>query len=458
MRALRLRLPKPSTLRGRLALVALLLSAIWVAGLTFAFGLVLHHLLQAQVDQQLRTRATAIVATVQVAPDGTMSVDEAAGDSELDTGVWVYQGTTTIEQPSVSSSLTLAADSLAGRNQQYVDSGTSRLYAVAVREDGRQLGTVVTEVSTDAYTYTGRIALVGSVAFGILLLGCVYLATLLAVRRAMRPVSEMSAEAARRSALGTGEHFGSAGRPAELAELGTNLDALLDRITALLHDERRLTAELSHELRNPLARVCAEVEWLGKRPRGAEEQRDSHAAIAEAAERMRVICQTLLADARPGLDLGRTSTERGYRAADVLQDLAHRIPPGPLLPAITVLGGDGAPVVPAAILERILSPLLDNACRYAVSEVTLACRQTADAVVVSVADDGPGVPADQAATIFQAGRRADPSDGHSGPGLGLPLARRLARSAGGDVVLVRPRDGTVGARFEVTLARARRPE
>lgn len=456
MRTFRLRLPKPSTLRGRLALVALLLSATWVAGLTVAFGLVLRHLLQEQVDQQLRTRASAIVATVHVAPDGTLSVDEAAGDSELDTGVWVYQGAVKVEQPSVGSSLTRVADTLAGRDRQYVDSGSSRLYAVAVREDGRQLGTVVAQVSTDAYTYTRQIALVGSVAFGILLLGCVYLATLLAVRRALRPVTEMSAEAARRGVLGTGEHFGSAERPAELAELGTNLDALLDRITALLHDERRLTAELSHELRNPLARVCAEVEWLGKRPRSAEEQRDSHAAIAEAAERMKVICQTLLTDARLGLDPGAGAGERGCRAADVLQNLAHRIPPSPPTPAITVLGGDGVPVVPAAILERILSPLLDNACRYAAREVTLACRQTADAVVLSVADDGPGVPADLMTDIFQAGRRADPSDGHGGPGLGLPLARRLARGAGGDVVLVRPRDGATGARFEVTLPRARR--
>jgi two-component system heavy metal sensor histidine kinase CusS len=429
--------------------------------LTVTFDLVLRHLLQEQVDQRLRTRAVAIVATVRVAPAGTLSVDEAAGDSELDTGVWVYQGKVKIEQPSISSSLTRAADTLAGRDQKFVDSGTSRLYAVAVRKNGRQLGTVVTQVNTDAYTYTGQIALAGSVAIGILLLGCVYLATLLAVRRAMRPVSEMSAEAARRSTFGAGERFGTVERPAELSELGTNLDALLDRITSLLHDERRLTAELSHELRNPLARICAEAEWLGKRPRSAEEQRDSHAAIAEAAERMRVICQTLLTETRPGLELGKTATEVGCRAADVLQELAHRIPRDPSTPAIRVLSGDGAPVVPAAIVERILSPLLDNACRYAVREVTLACRQTADAVVVSVSDDGPGVPDDLAAAIFQAGWRADPTDGHAGVGLGLPLARRLARSAGGDVVLVRQRDGAsgpvgaVGARFEVTLARAR---
>ena len=457
MRALRAGLPKPSTLRGRLALVALLLSAILIAGLTVAFNLVLRHVLAGQVDQQLRTRAAAVAATLRVAPDGTLSVDEAAGDAELDAGVWVYQGTVKIEQSSVSDSLTRVADALVGRDQQYINSGTSRLYAVAVRENGLRLGTVVTEMSTDAYTYTRRLALAGWVAFGVLLLGCVYLATLWGVRRAMRPVSEMSAEAARRSVLGTGGQFGSGGRLTELAELGTNLDALLDRIIGLLHDERRLTAELSHELRNPLARVCAEVEWLAKRPRSAEEQRDSHAAIAEEAERMRVICETLLTDARPGLELGAGATERGCRAAQVLRKLAHRVPPAPRTPAITVLGGDGAVAVPAAVLERILSPLLDNACRFAAGEVTLACHETPDTVVISVADDGVGVPAGLAAAIFQAGRRAAPADGHCGAGLGLPLARRLARSAGGDVVLGRNGDGTAGARFEVTLPRASGP-
>lgn len=451
MPTLRRRLPRPSTLRGRLALLALLLSAIWIAGLTLAFNLILHHLLQDQADQQLRTRAAAIAATVSAAPDGTLTVQEAAGDSVLDSGVWIYQGTENIEQPSADGSLTASADALAGQDQRYADSGGSRLYADAVRADGRQIGTIVTQVSTDAYTYTAGIALVGSVALGMLLLGCVYLATLLAVRRAMRPVSEMSADAARRSAVGTAERFGSADRPAELAELGTNLDALLDRITALLHDERRLTAELSHELRNPLARMCAEVEWLRSRPRSAEQQHDSHAAIAEAAERMRVICQTLLTDTRPGLGIGGGSGVGRCQAAEVLRTVARRVPPGPPTPTVTVIGGGGTPVVPPAVLERILSPLLDNACRYAVEQVTLACHETADGVVLSVADDGPGVPADLAEEIFRAGSRADPADGHSGPGLGLPLARRLARGAGGDVVLART---PIGARFEVRLPRA----
>ena len=439
-------LRRPGTLRGRLALLALALSAVWVAGLTVTFNLVLHSLFIQQADQQLRTRAAATAATVGVGADGALTVQEASGDSALDTGVWIYQGKTSVELPVTDTSLTQVADALAGQDGQYVASNDSRLYAVAVRYEGRQVGTVVTAVSMDAYTFSGQVALAGSVALGLLLLACVYLATRMAVRRALRPVAEMSASAAHRSAGAVGNRFGSPDQPAELAELGTNLDALLDRITALLRDEQRLTAELSHELRTPLSRVCAETEWLGRRPRSAAEQRASHKAIAEAAERMRVICQTLLTDTRPGLGV----TEGWCRVDSVLELLARRTTAAE--PAITVqAAGDEMAAVPPAVLERILSPLLDNACRYAADRVTLACRQTPGGVEISVADDGPGVPAALTDEIFQAGRRADPADGHDGPGLGLPLARRLARAAGGDVVVAEARGG---ARFEVTLPRS----
>ncbi len=64
-------------------------------------------------------------------------------------------------------------------------------------------------------------------------------------------------------------------------------------------------------------------------------------------------------------------------------------------------------------------------------------------------DDGPGVPPQFAGQLFQPGRRADPADGHGGAGLGLPLARRLARSAGGEVTY--DEQHAHGARFVVSL-------
>lgn len=100
------------------------------------------------------------------------------------------------------------------------------------------------------------------------------------------------------------------------------------------------------------------------------------------------------------------------------------------------------------VAERVLTPLLDNARRYATHSITLTCAASAGEVTVYVCDDGPGVPEDFVASLFEPGRRARPEDGHDGAGLGLALARRLARAAGGDITLD---TAAPGARFVVTL-------
>lgn len=105
--------------------------------------------------------------------------------------------------------------------------------------------------------------------------------------------------------------------------------------------------------------------------------------------------------------------------------------------------------VASALLERIVSPLLANAVRYAGSTVTVSARQLPGGVRIDVTDDGPGVPEEFLDDLFQPGRRADSGDGHDGAGLGLPLARRLARAVGGEVS--HDPGHTPGARFLVSL-------
>ncbi|MER5341330.1 sensor histidine kinase [Streptomyces mirabilis] len=78
----------------------------------------------------------------------------------------------------------------------------------------------------------------------------------------------------------------------------------------------------------------------------------------------------------------------------------------------------------------------------------LPYRSSAD-TLLKVIDDGPGVPRPFASRLFEPGQRADPGDGHHGAGLGLPLARRLARSAGGEVTY--DPEHTPGARLVVSL-------
>ncbi|WP_433854678.1 ATP-binding protein [Streptomyces kronopolitis] len=448
-----MRLPR-RTLRGRLALMALFTGTVWVAVLTAGFNLALDKRLHEQANDVLRTRAQAVAATVEARPDGRLVVHEPARDQALDSGVWIYQGRRIREAPpGAPGAVRRRADQLAGGHETFAEtgagdgSGGTRLYAlpVAAARGPGQAGTVVASVSLDPYRSTADTALAGSVALAVLLLATVHLLTRLVVRRALRPVAEMSAQAARWSEAGAVERFGAAGRPAELASFATSLDALLDRLAAVLRHEQHQAAALSHELRTPLARITAETDWLTRRPRTAAEQHTAHEAIAHAAATMRQICDTLLAEARTR----GAPTPGSCRFPALARDLARRFAADhPEAPAVAVTGDAATAGVPAAVAERILLPLLDNARRYAVHTITLHCTAGAGRVTLQVGDDGPGVPAEFRGALFTPGRRADPGDGHDGAGLGLALARRLARAAGGDLTLAA--DGP-GARFAVTL-------
>ena len=108
--------------------------------------------------------------------------------------------------------------------------------------------------------------------------------------------------------------------------------------------------------------------------------------------------------------------------------------------------------VDADLAERILQPVLENACRYGATSVHVAIGRENSSVVYTVDDDGPGVAGDDPERIFEPGVRgaAARSGNDEGAGLGLSLARRLARSIDGDVVA----DAAApGGRFVVRLPR-----
>jgi signal transduction histidine kinase len=120
--------------------------------------------------------------------------------------------------------------------------------------------------------------------------------------------------------------------------------------------------------------------------------------------------------------------------------------------SVAVLDGDArlrAGVDPE-LLERLLQPLVDNACRYAESEVTIAVRRETGAIVYEIADDGPGVREDERERIFEPAVRGSAGTAlREGTGLGLALARRLARAAGGSVEALEGPEG--GGRFAVRV-------
>jgi signal transduction histidine kinase len=210
----------------------------------------------------------------------------------------------------------------------------------------------------------------------------------------------------------------------------------------VLRHEQQLTAELSHELRTPLSSIVAETELLTRGRRSEAELTRAHAAIAAGAQRMARIIETLLSDARArtGQVPGRCEV---YDAIDAAVQGRGPVVVVARSPGPAPVAGLGADVV-----ERILAPVLDNAVRYAATVVRVGAAQRDGTVEVTVHNDGPGVPDGWEEAIFEPGRRADPEDGHSGAGLGLPLARRLARAGGGELHVV---PAAEGATFVVTL-------
>jgi signal transduction histidine kinase len=437
------------TLRGRLTAFALIGATIAVALVIIAFNLILARVLNADIDSRLRTHAAAAATTVR-ASDGSVSVRESPSDEAIDSRVWVFAGTRPVLRPKASPPLQRTADALAGRSRVFSEvPDETRFYALPITDGGRQVGTVVAGQSLEAYDRTTDFALIASVALGAFLLAAVYAVTRLTIGRALDPVRGMTRSAAEWSEHDLDRRFGPAQRPDELGELARTFDALLDRLAASLRHEQRLSAELSHELRTPLARILAEIELLQRRERSPDDRREAYDVVARSAEQMSRILETLMAAARADAQPGRGRSDLRRAFSDLAQSwtepLAQRgvqlvIPPGrePL-----DVGVD------ADVVERVIAPLLDNAGRYARSQVTIETTRDEGRLRVTVSDDGPGLGPGEAESVFEPGVRGTPVNGNAGAGLGLALSRRLARAVGGDVTAAA--DATSGTAFVVEL-------
>ena len=150
----------------------------------------------------------------------------------------------------------------------------------------------------------------------------------------------------------------------ELTQLGATLDGLLDRLGASLRHERRFSAELSHELRTPLARIIAEAELALRRERKAPEYRDALGDVLRNARQVARIVDALFAAARHEASPSSGTADAFAVATKVAahceqlavqSGVTIQVEP-PSTPVRVGVDGD--------LAERILHPVVENACRY----------------------------------------------------------------------------------------------
>jgi len=433
----------------------LLLAAVGAVALALvigvaAFNLVLGHRLSANATALARAQAEAELSSLSVRNGALVSPTGLEAHTPVGSPVWVFSGRTILEKPRVPATLTAAAASLASGSRRTMRVNESiRLYAVPVTAGGKRIGTVVAGVPIAAYDETATTALVGSVALAVLLLAAVALLSHWILGKALLPVSRMTDDAAAWSDHDLDRRFDRGEPYDELTQLAATLDALLERLSASLRHEQRLTAELSHELRTPLAKIATESELALRRERTGDEYRESLEAVQRNAGQMTRAVEALLSAARQAAGTRRSTSDArdGVRAGveavreevtTAGMEIRLSVPPRPVTVAIE-----------ADLLERIVHPLLDNAVRYGRSQISVEVGVNGTTASVEIVDDGAGLEEAETEAIFEPGARGSlASSDPRGAGLGLALSRRLARSAGGEVVA---QANGAGGRFSVRL-------
>ncbi|WP_032917049.1 cell wall metabolism sensor histidine kinase WalK [Streptomyces rimosus] len=237
----------------------------------------------------------------------------------------------------------------------------------------------------------------------------------------------------------------------EIARLAVTTNDTLDRLEQAAEQQRRFTADASHELRTPMAALRADLEVALHYPDHTNWPDVVRATLSDA-ERLEQLTEDLL----------------------LLADLDHRTPPTAHAVDLGALARKAAAQArrhaPASVridcpasenatvrgdarqLERLLRNLLDNAVRHAHSRAQVTVRAHGASALLEVRDDGPGIPAEHREKIFERFSRLDVSRNRSsgGTGLGLAIAREIAHNHNGTLTH-RSAPSTTGAHFVAEL-------
>jgi signal transduction histidine kinase len=310
--------------------------------------------------------------------------------------------------------------------------------AVPVVDAGRRVGAVRITQSTDAVDRAVRRQWLGLGLVGLLVvllgLGVGYVLA----GQVARPVRRLD-DAARKIAEGDLSVRADVEGSAEQQSLARTFNDMTERLGRLLESQREFVADASHQLRTPLAGLRLRIEAASAETDDPSVRHELAAAEREL-DRLAQMVTELLELSRAG--------ERELPGEDlVLADAADRVAER-FGPRVTVTGQGGATWCARADLDRILDAIVENALHYSPDDAPVVVR--VHATGFDVLDEGPGIDTAETEAVFErfhrgtAGRR-----GPAGTGLGLPIARELARGWGGDVTLERRQEG--GTAAHVTL-------
>ena len=313
--------------------------------------------------------------------------------------------------------------------------------AVPISDGNRVVGAVRVTQSVQAVSRATRRATLGLIAIGLLVLVLGLLAGAVIARQVAGPVHRLD-DAVSRFAGGDLSARAKVEGSAEQQRLARTFNDMTARIERLVASQREFIADASHQLRTPLSGLRLRLEEARAATGDADAHAEIDAGLGELDLLSAIISELLVLSQAGEVDAPPEHVD--------LEDAAHR--------AAARWDGTGGGRVhadgiaaegfcPLADLDRVLDALVENALNYGNGEVML--RSTPGEL--EVLDRGPGLAPDEVGAVFERFHRGRAGrSGPAGTGLGLPIARELARRWGGEVTLENRSDG-LGARAVVTV-------
>ncbi len=425
-------------IRHRLALVC----AALVAGLIVGLGAIVYVRLEADlmaaVDDELWTRATAVIAdggdpTLAVSPTdvGDVFAQRVGRDGRVletspgipGTSLLLAADLETLEGTRVLESLvsTPGEEVLARLVAMPAPDGTVVIAGVTIDDQRTALATLLLELGLAL-----PVAVILAGAVGWVVAGA-----------ALRPVERMRLEAEAISGSEPGRRLPVPVARDELAALGASLNRMLDRLQAAVDRERRFVDDASHELRTPLATMKAELDLALRRSRTEGELLVTLRSAAEETDRLARLAEDLLVLARADngrLPIRREVVEVGRLVRETAQGFERRIAGLGLALEISVAEDVIATVDPVRV-RQALANLIDNAIRHSLpgGRVIVTVERGPTELLLGVVDSGDGFPPLFLGHAFEPFSRSDAARSRSdgGAGLGLAIVRAVAEAHGG---------------------------
>ncbi len=230
----------------------------------------------------------------------------------------------------------------------------------------------------------------------------------------------------------------------EIGRVARSFNQMTGRVQQMMDDRERLLADVSHELRSPLARIKVALELLpegDKRDSIAQDIRQMESLTTALLEREQIRTQASHAETKT-VNLVALAGEVIDSFSDTPPGIELNVPPEPLN-----ISGD------PDLIKVLIQNLVDNAVKFSLPEsapVKVSLRHTDNGIQITIDDDGPGIPQDKAQKVFEPFVKLNPARGHrAGYGLGLNLCQRIVQTHNGTIE-IHPRSPR-GTRAQVNL-------